>query len=48
VSSDAEGESGPFSGYAEPAERPPLLSYAALAAIFNGLFAGSGPAKGRR
>ena len=26
-------------GYAEPAERPPLLSYAILIAIFNGLFA---------
>ncbi|HEX8689883.1 MAG TPA: DUF1360 domain-containing protein [Solirubrobacterales bacterium] len=27
-------------GYAEPAERPPLLSYAILAAVFNALFAG--------
>jgi Protein of unknown function (DUF1360) len=26
-------------GYAEPAERPPLLSYAVLAAVFNALFA---------
>jgi hypothetical protein len=27
-------------GYAVPAERPPLLSYAVLAAVFNALFAG--------
>jgi len=31
--------SGPFAGYAPASERPPLLSYAALTAIFNGLFA---------
>jgi hypothetical protein len=28
-------------GYAEPAERPPLLSYAVLAGVFNVLFAGA-------
>jgi Protein of unknown function (DUF1360) len=28
----------PFEGYAPPAERPPLLSYAATMAIFNALF----------
>lgn len=32
-------EPGLIDGYADPAERPPLLSYAVLAAIFNGLFA---------
>lgn len=35
----AKPENGPFSGYAAPRERPPLLSYAVLMAIFNGLFA---------
>jgi len=35
-------------GYAEPAERPPLLSYAAMAAIFNALFAGGLLAAKRR
>ena len=29
----------PMEGYAPPAERPPLLSYGAVALIFNGLFA---------
>jgi len=29
-----------INGYAEPAKRPPLLSYAVLAAVFNALFAG--------
>ncbi|HEU5142034.1 MAG TPA: DUF1360 domain-containing protein [Solirubrobacterales bacterium] len=29
----------PFEGYAEPAKRPPLLSYAATMGIFNALFA---------
>jgi hypothetical protein len=31
----------PFAGYAEPEERPPLGSYAALTALFNVLFAGA-------
>lgn len=31
----------PIAGYAPPAERPPLLSYAAFAAIFNVLLAGA-------
>ncbi len=30
----------PIDGYAEPAERPPLLSYAVLATVFNALFVG--------
>src|SRR3978361_1786112 len=34
-----QAESGPFRGYAPPSERPPFLSYAALMAIFNTLFA---------
>ncbi|HZG49309.1 MAG TPA: DUF1360 domain-containing protein [Thermoleophilaceae bacterium] len=29
------GDGGPYSGYAEPHERPPFASYAALATIFN-------------
>jgi hypothetical protein len=29
----------PLQGYAPPSERPPLLSYAALAGLFNALFA---------
>jgi hypothetical protein len=39
---DVDGKqtrSGPFAGYAKPSERPPLLSYAFLMAIFNALFA---------
>jgi hypothetical protein len=35
-------------GYAEPAERPPLLSYAVLTVIFNALFAGGLLAAKRR
>jgi hypothetical protein len=27
---------GPFTGYAEPAQRPPFKSYASFAAVFNG------------
>ena len=27
---------GPFSGYAEPAQRPPFKAYATFAAVFNG------------
>ncbi|MFN2617644.1 MAG: DUF1360 domain-containing protein [Thermoleophilaceae bacterium] len=34
-------EDGPFSGYAEPQERPPLGSYAAFAALFNVGLAGA-------
>jgi|SRR5437588_3286148 len=36
-----EGSVRPFSGYAEPEERPPLTSYATLTAVFNLLFAGA-------
>lgn len=32
-------EPGLIDGYAEPAVRPPLFSYAVLASLFNGLFA---------
>jgi hypothetical protein len=34
-------ESGAFSGYAEPDERPPFASYAAFAALFNAGMAGA-------
>ena len=38
----------PIAGYAAPAERPPLLSYAIFAAIFNSLLAAAlSPALGR-
>jgi hypothetical protein len=35
----ADAEDGLFQGYAPDEERPPLLSYAVLATIFNALFA---------
>jgi Protein of unknown function (DUF1360) len=39
VDSDARAEpkaaGGPFTGYADPEERPPFLSYAVLAGVFN-------------
>jgi hypothetical protein len=34
---EAEGGSGLIDGYAPPSERPPLLSYAVLIAVFNAL-----------
>lgn len=34
-----ERQTDAIDGYAEPTERPPLLSYAVLAAVFNALFA---------
>jgi hypothetical protein len=36
-----EGAAGPVDGYAPPAERPPLLSYAVLMGLFNFLLAGA-------
>jgi hypothetical protein len=33
-------EDGPYSGYAQPEKRPAFGTYAALAAIFNGAYAG--------
>src|SRR3954451_1547276 len=39
ATTSADRTAGPLSGYAPPSERPPLLSYAVLATIFNGLFA---------
>jgi hypothetical protein len=36
-----EGAAGPVDGYAPPAERPPLLSYAVLMGLFNFLVAGA-------
>ena len=43
VGTEAEGVAGggPFAGYADPGERPPLLAYAILAAVFNGGYAGA-------
>jgi hypothetical protein len=32
---------GPFAGYAEPDERPPLAAYATFAAVFHGAMAGA-------
>jgi Protein of unknown function (DUF1360) len=37
----AQQADGPFAGYASPAERPPLGSYALVTALFNAVFAGS-------
>jgi hypothetical protein len=34
-----ETEAGPYSGYAEPEERPPFAAYAAFALVFNGALA---------
>lgn len=38
---DRTGVPKPVEGYAPPERRPPLLSYAVLAALFNALFAGA-------
>jgi uncharacterized protein DUF1360 len=35
----SEEEAGPFSGYAEPEERPPFAAYAFFAVAFNGALA---------
>jgi uncharacterized protein DUF1360 len=35
----SEEEAGPFSGYAEPEERPPFAAYATFALAFNGALA---------
>jgi hypothetical protein len=32
---------GPYSGYAEPEERPPFGTYAVFAGVFNAAFAGA-------
>jgi uncharacterized protein DUF1360 len=37
----AKEADGPFAGYAEPRERPPFGTYAALATIFNAAYAGA-------
>jgi hypothetical protein len=39
ATTSADRTTAPLSGYAPPSERPPLLPYAVLATIFNGLFA---------
>jgi hypothetical protein len=36
-----ETEAGPYSGYAEPEERPPFAAYATFALVFNGALAGA-------
>jgi hypothetical protein len=41
-------DQGPFSGYAEPAERPPLGSFAALTTLFNAGFGAALVTAGRR
>ncbi|MGA8723275.1 MAG: DUF1360 domain-containing protein [Solirubrobacteraceae bacterium] len=43
----ARGARDAFAGYAEPEERPPFRTYAALAATFNAAFAGALLAAGR-
>ena len=37
----SEEESGPYSGYSEPEERPPFAAYATFALVFNGALAGA-------
>ena len=37
----SEEEAGPYSGYAEPEERPPFAAYATFALVFNGALAGA-------
>jgi Protein of unknown function (DUF1360) len=36
-----EEDDGPYSGYAEPDERPPFAAYATFALVFNGALAGA-------
>ena len=36
-----EQDEGPYSGYAEPEERPPFAAYATFALVFNGALAGA-------
>ena len=36
-----EEDEGPYSGYAEPDERPPFAAYATFALVFNGALAGA-------
>jgi hypothetical protein len=45
---ETDGAPAPVRGYAPPAERPPLLSYAVFIAIFNALFGGALLAARRR
>jgi hypothetical protein len=37
----ADEDAGPYSGYAEPEERPPFAAYAAFATVFNCALAGA-------
>lgn len=37
----SDAEEGPYSGYAEPEERPPFAAYATFALVFNGALAGA-------
>jgi hypothetical protein len=37
----ATGADGPYAGYAEPEERPPLAAYATFAAVFHAAMAGA-------
>jgi Protein of unknown function (DUF1360) len=40
VAAETQPEDGPYSGYAEAEKRPPFVTYAVLAAIFNAAYAG--------
>ena len=44
---EQETGGGPYSGYAEPGERPPLAAYAAFATIFHAAMAGAAVAAKR-
>jgi len=48
VETQTQQAQGPFSGYAPPAQRPPLGYFAGLTALFNAGFAGALVAAGRR
>ena len=37
----SEEDEGPYSGYAEPEDRPPFAAYATFALVFNGALAGA-------
>jgi hypothetical protein len=41
LETEPKTDGGPFTGYAEPRERPPFLSYTLLTALFNAGFGGA-------
>jgi Protein of unknown function (DUF1360) len=41
VTERGRGTNGPYAGYADPGERPPLLAYATFATVFHAAMAGA-------